>query len=76
MIKKRFRLKVKEVAKQKGVSQRQLFFRSEVDIKTIQRVFRDPHAVITVETLSRLADVLEVDVSELIESMPKESDAE
>jgi len=57
---------------QKGVSQRQLFFRSEVDIKTIQRVFRNPHTVITVETLARLADVLEVDVSELIESVPKE----
>ncbi|MBO0779001.1 MAG: helix-turn-helix transcriptional regulator [Ktedonobacteraceae bacterium] len=63
-----FRLKVREVAKQKGVSQRQLFFRSGVDIKTIQKMFRDPHTVVTVETLARLAKVLEVDVSELIES--------
>ena len=65
-----FRLKVKEVAQAKGTSQRQLFLRSGVDITTIRKVFRNPHTVVTVETLTRLAKVLEVDVSELIENAP------
>jgi len=64
-----FRLKVKEVAGAKKLSQRQLFLRSGVDIRTVRRIFHDPHSVVTVETLARLAKVLEVDVSELIESM-------
>lgn len=66
-----FRLKVKEVAQAKGISQRQLFIRSGVDIKTIQKIYRNPHTVITVETLAKLADVLGVDVSELIENEPR-----
>jgi transcriptional regulator with XRE-family HTH domain len=67
-----FRLKVKEVAQAKAVSQRQLFLKSGVDIRIIRKIFRNPHTVVTVETLARLAAVLEVDVSELIESSPKE----
>jgi len=69
-----FRLKVKEVALQKGISQRQLFLRSGVDITTIRKIFHNPGTVITVETLARLARVLGVDVSELIESAPDEGE--
>lgn len=65
-----YRLKVKEVAQAKGISQRQLFLRSGVDIRTVRRIFQHPDAVVTVETLAKLAKVLEVDVSELIESVP------
>ena|SRR5579864_157952 len=65
-----FRLKVKEIAEEKGMSQRQMFLRSGVDIKIIRSVIRDPHTVVTIETLTRLAKVLGVDVSELIESIP------
>jgi DNA-binding Xre family transcriptional regulator len=65
-----YRLKVKEVAEQKRISQRQLFLRSGVDPNTIRRIYRNPQAIITVETLARLARVLSVDVSELIESTP------
>lgn len=65
-----YRLKVKEVAQQKDMSQRQLFLRSGVDIRTVRRIFQHPDAVVTVETLAKLAKVLEVDVSELIESTP------
>jgi len=71
-----FRLKVKEVARQKGISQRQLFLRSGVDIRTIRRIFQNPQTVVTVETLARLAKVLEVDVSELIESVPDDPQEE
>ena len=49
------RLKVKEVAQQKGISQRQLYLRSGVDINIIRRVYRNPGANITIETLGKLA---------------------
>jgi transcriptional regulator with XRE-family HTH domain len=62
------RLKIKELALQKGFSQRKLFLRSGVDIKTIQKIYKNPYAVITTETLGKIAEVLGVDASELIES--------
>lgn len=45
--------------------------RSGVDIKTIQNIYQDPHTNITLEILARLAQVIKVDVSKLIESEPK-----
>lgn len=63
------RLKVKEVAQAKGMSQRKLSIRSETDIKTIQKIYRYPNSVVTTETLDKLAKVLEVDVRELLESV-------
>lgn len=65
-----FRLRVKEIARAKGISQRKLFMRSEVDIRTVRRLFQHPDQSVTVQTLARLAVVLDVDVSELIESVP------
>jgi DNA-binding Xre family transcriptional regulator len=64
------RLKVKEVAQVKGISQRKLSIRSEVDIKTLQKIYREPTRIVTTETLDKLAKVLQVDASELIESVP------
>jgi DNA-binding Xre family transcriptional regulator len=63
------RLKVKEVAEQKGMSQRKLSKLSGVDIKNIQRIYRYPMSIVNTETLDKLANVLEVDASELIESV-------
>lgn len=63
------RLKVKEVAQQKKMSQRQLYLRSGVDIKTLQRIYKDPYTVVTTETLGKLAKILGVDSSELIEGV-------
>lgn len=67
------RLKVKEIAVAKGISQRKLSIRSEVDIKTIQKIYRYPTSIVTTETLDKLANVLGVDASELIESIPNQS---
>ncbi len=66
------RLKIKEVATQKGISQRQLSLRSGVTIKNIQKIYRRPYSVVTTETLDKLARVLGVDASELIESVETE----
>jgi transcriptional regulator with XRE-family HTH domain len=64
-----YQLKVKEIAQQKGISQRQLYLRSGVDIQIIRRIFRNPHTIITTATLDKLAVVLDVNISELIESI-------
>jgi len=64
------RLKVKEIALEQGLSQRKLARMSEVDIKNIQKIFRNPLKIITTATLDKLAKALNVDASKLIESIP------
>lgn len=66
------RLKIKEIAQEKGISQYRLAKDSGVDIRTVQRIFRDPFRIVTTETLDRFARVLQVDASELVESVPDE----
>lgn len=67
------RLKVKEVAESKGVSQRQLSLRTGIDINTIRRMFRYPAlANPRVATLGKVARVLNVDISKLVEGMADE----
>jgi DNA-binding Xre family transcriptional regulator len=71
----RTRLKVREVANEKQISLTKLSQRSEVAYNTVRRVWRDPFTDVTLSTMQRLADVLGVDVRELIESVPDENQA-
>lgn len=64
------KLKVREIAELRGKSQRRLFFDSEVDIKTLQKIWKNPTTIVTTITLDRLATALNVDVSLLVESDP------
>lgn len=64
------RLKIEEVAKAKGVSMRQLSKRSGLVYNTIRLIYRDPYRPLSTVTLDKLAKALEVDASELIESVP------
>ena len=67
------RLKVKEIARQKGMSQGKLSRASDVNLTTIQLIYRKPaEANITLYTLDRLAKALGVDARDLIESIPDE----
>lgn len=70
------RLKIKEIAEQQGISQRQMSLRSGVDINTVRRIFHNPTTIVTTETLGKLARVLGVDVSALIESVSDNSEDE
>ena len=70
----RTRLRVKEVATSKGISLTKLSQRSEVAYNTVRRIWREPYTDVTISTLQRLADVLKVDVNELIESVPDETE--
>jgi DNA-binding Xre family transcriptional regulator len=63
------KLRVKEIAKEKGISQGKLSRSADVDIKTLQRIYRQPTTIVTTETLGKLAKALGVDASELIESV-------
>lgn len=64
------RLKVKEVAAQKKISQGKLARLADMDTKTLKRIYRDPTAEINMSTLDKLAIALNVDASLLIESDP------
>jgi DNA-binding Xre family transcriptional regulator len=66
------RLRVKEVAEAKGMSMARLARRADIDYKTVQRIYRDPLREVTTTTLDKLAKALEVDVRELLESVPDE----
>ena len=65
----KIRLRVKEVAEQKGVSMTRLHTKSEVSYNTIRRLFRDPYVEVSTTTIVRLANALQVAPSELIEDV-------
>ncbi|HYT35963.1 MAG TPA: helix-turn-helix transcriptional regulator [Ktedonobacteraceae bacterium] len=67
------RIKVKEIARSKGISQSKLSRLADVNISTIQRIYRNPTDTnINLFTLEKIAKALGVDVSELIESVSDE----
>ena len=66
------RLRVKEVAQEKGFSQGRLSRVANIDENTLKRIYRDPFAIITTETLDKLAKALGVPSSALIEDVAEE----
>ena len=64
------RLRVKEVAQEKGMSMNKLSQRSEVSYHIIRDIYRDPFKTINTDTLNRLAMALGVPVTEIIEDVP------
>jgi putative transcriptional regulator len=67
------RLRIKEVAAEKGISMTKLSQRSEVAYNTVRKLMRDPYAEVTLSTLRRLADVLGVSTKDLIEDVPDDT---
>lgn len=65
-----FRLKVREIAEARGISQSRLSRLADVDPKSIRRIYRDPHVSLSLYILDRIAQALQVDISELVESVP------
>ena len=49
------RLRVKEVAKEKGISMGRLQREANVAYNTVKRMFKDPYYITTTETLGKLA---------------------
>lgn len=63
------RLRVKEIAKEKGFSMGKLQRDADVAYNTVKRMFKDPYYITTTETLGKLAKALGVPPGELIEEV-------
>jgi len=64
------RLKVKEVAREKGFSMGKLSRLADVDRSTLKLIYDRPDYNPTVNTLWRIAKVLKVSVGDLLEEVP------
>lgn len=69
------RLRIKEVARKKGVSMGKLQRDADVAYNTVKRMYKNPYHVITTETLGKLARALGVPPGELIEEVSDETRA-
>lgn len=67
------RLRVKEVAKEKGISMNKLSQRSEVSYNIVKEIYRNPYKIVTTDTINRLAKVLEVPATYLLEDVDETS---
>ncbi len=63
------RLRVKEIAKERGISMGKLSRASDVDYNTIKRMYDDKKYSPTIETLHKVAKVLGVSIAELVEEV-------
>ena len=66
------RLRVKEVAKERGFSMGRLSRLSNVDYNTLKRMYNDKNYSPTVNTLMRIAKTLDVSIADLVEDVPDE----
>jgi DNA-binding Xre family transcriptional regulator len=66
------RLRVKEIAEEKGMSMRKLAAAADIAYNTLRTIYRNPYRQVTTTTLERLAQALSVPVIELIEEINPE----
>jgi DNA-binding Xre family transcriptional regulator len=66
------RLRVKEIAQAKGISQGKLSRMSDIDDNTIKRIYRNPTAIVSTETINKLAKALGVSTMEIMEDVPEQ----
>jgi DNA-binding Xre family transcriptional regulator len=64
------RLRIKEIAEQKGISMTRLSRLADTNYKTIKAIFDDPYREVTTTTLNKIARALGVSVADLIEEIP------
>lgn len=64
---------MKELAKAKNVSMGKLSRLSDVNYRTIQRIYNEPDYMPTIATLEKIARVLGVPTGDLLEDMPDET---
>ena len=66
------RLRVKDVCQKKGMGMSKLSRLSDISYKTIQKVCRNPYHDASLSTLNRIAKVLNVPATELLEDVPED----
>jgi DNA-binding Xre family transcriptional regulator len=64
------RLRISEVAKEKGISMRKLAKEAGIAYNTLRLIYRNPYRDISLYTLDAIAHVLGVPPGDLIESIP------
>jgi len=67
------RLRVKELAEERGYNMSSLSRASDVSFTTIKCYFRKPYSFATTDTLEKIALTLGVEVGDLIERVPDSS---
>jgi transcriptional regulator with XRE-family HTH domain len=65
----KLRLRVKEIAEQKGLSMGKLERLADLSHPTVRDIFRDPYKEVTTTTLVKLATALGVPVADLFEEI-------
>ena len=68
------RLRVKELAEQRGYNMASLARAADIGFSTVKRYWRRPNSVATTDTLEKIARVLNVEIGDLIEMVPDEQD--
>ncbi len=68
----KLRLRVREIAQQRGISMGKLERLADLSHPTIRDIFRNPYKEVTTTTLTKLATALGVSVSDLFEEVPDE----
>jgi DNA-binding Xre family transcriptional regulator len=61
------RLKVKEVAEERGYNMSSLSRKSDVHFNTIKRIFKEPNRPVGIETLEKISKALDVKIADLID---------
>jgi DNA-binding Xre family transcriptional regulator len=70
------RLKVREIAEQKGYNISTLSRKADVGLSTVRRLWRDPYRHVDFDVLERIAKTLDVPVTALIEDVPDDKERE
>jgi len=66
------RLRVKEIAKQQGLSMNMLSHRSEISYNVIKEIYRNPYRAMSTETINKIAKALQVPATDLLEDVTED----
>jgi transcriptional regulator with XRE-family HTH domain len=68
------RLRVKELAEQRGITQSKLMRMADLNMKTVQGLYREPNRInVAYLTLEKVAKALDVSIDELFEEVENEN---
>ncbi len=68
-----YRLRVQELTQARGLDQSKLARKAELAFKTVRTLWHNPYADVQLSTLARIARVLDVKITDLIEDLPDAS---
>jgi DNA-binding Xre family transcriptional regulator len=69
------RLRLREVLDEKKITQAKLSRLTDVSMNTIQTIYHNPFHDVALSTLERIAKGLKIEISELYEVLPDDTDA-